>query len=131
MFYRFSLSNDTPHEILYKRVKNSVSSAKLKLLFSCCVMERIFPDVFHFLFSVFHRWSIAVTSIISRFSWHGQLEKIEDSIEFIKSRPRPLTIYAFTKSKTLERRMISETSSGSVVFNDAIIQVSTLRRNTT
>ncbi|GMN26360.1 hypothetical protein TIFTF001_001268 [Ficus carica] len=50
------------------------------------------------------------------------LEKIEDSIEFIKSRPRPLTIYAFTKSKTLERRMISETSSGSVVFNDAIIQ---------
>lgn len=50
------------------------------------------------------------------------LEKIEDSVEFIKSRPRPLTIYAFTKSKTLERRMISETSSGSVVFNDAIIQ---------
>lgn len=109
-----------------------MSSAKLKLLFSCCVMELCFHDEFHFLFSVFHHlWSIAVTSIISRFSWRGQLEKIEDSIEFIKSRPRPLTIYAFTKSKTLERRMISETSSGSVVFNDAIIQVGTLRRNTT
>ncbi|KAM6577482.1 hypothetical protein CsatB_029319 [Cannabis sativa] len=50
------------------------------------------------------------------------LEKIEDSIEFIKLRPKPLAIYAFTKSKTLERRIISETSSGSVTMNDAIIQ---------
>ncbi|KAE9600365.1 putative aldehyde dehydrogenase (NAD(+)) [Lupinus albus] len=50
------------------------------------------------------------------------VEKIEDSIEFINSRPKPLAIYAFTKNKTLQRRMVSETSSGSVVFNDAIIQ---------
>ncbi|KAA8528093.1 hypothetical protein F0562_035038 [Nyssa sinensis] len=50
------------------------------------------------------------------------LEKIEDSIAFIKARPRPLTIYAFTKNETLKRRMVSETSSGSIVFNDAIIQ---------
>ena len=52
-----------------------------------------------------------------------QLEKIEDSIEFINSRPRALAIYAFTKNKTLQRRMVSETSSGSLVFNDAILQV--------
>lgn len=52
-----------------------------------------------------------------------QLEKIDDCIEFIKSRPRPLTIYAFTKNEKLKRRLISETSSGSLTFNDAIIQV--------
>ncbi|XP_004486968.1 aldehyde dehydrogenase family 3 member F1-like [Cicer arietinum] len=50
------------------------------------------------------------------------LEKIEDGIKFIKSKPKPLAIYVFTKSKTLQRRMVSETSSGSIVFNDAIIQ---------
>ncbi|KAJ1412364.1 Aldehyde/histidinol dehydrogenase [Sesbania bispinosa] len=50
------------------------------------------------------------------------LEKIEDGIEFINSRPKPLAIYAFTKDQTLQRRMVSETSSGSVVFNDAIVQ---------
>ncbi|KAK7325035.1 hypothetical protein VNO77_29067 [Canavalia gladiata] len=50
------------------------------------------------------------------------LEKIEDGIEFINSRPKPLAIYAFTKNKTLQRRMVSETSSGSLVFNDAILQ---------
>lgn len=52
-----------------------------------------------------------------------QLEKIEDSIKFISSRPKPLALYVFTKNQTLQSRMISETSSGSVNFNDAILQV--------
>ncbi|CAA3031452.1 aldehyde dehydrogenase family 3 member F1-like [Olea europaea subsp. europaea] len=52
------------------------------------------------------------------------VEKIEDSIEFIKSRPRALAIYAFTNNETLKKKLASETSSGSVIFNDAIIQVS-------
>ncbi|KAI8526211.1 hypothetical protein RHMOL_Rhmol13G0291400 [Rhododendron molle] len=50
------------------------------------------------------------------------LEKIEDCIEFIRSRPRPLAIYAFTKNEKLKRRLISETSSGSLTFNDTIVQ---------
>ncbi|KAF6147756.1 hypothetical protein GIB67_006729 [Kingdonia uniflora] len=50
------------------------------------------------------------------------LKKIEDSIEFINSRPKPLALYVFTKNETLKRRMISETSSGSLTFNDTIIQ---------
>jgi aldehyde dehydrogenase (NAD+) len=54
-----------------------------------------------------------------------QVDKIEDSIEFISSRPKPLALYVFSKNKTLQNRMISETSSGSVTFNDAILQVLT------
>ncbi|KAL3718634.1 hypothetical protein ACJRO7_003715 [Eucalyptus globulus] len=50
------------------------------------------------------------------------LNKIEDSIEFINSRPKPLAIYVFTKDEPLRRSMVSKTSSGSIVFNDAIIQ---------
>ncbi|KAK4492394.1 hypothetical protein RD792_003199 [Penstemon davidsonii] len=50
------------------------------------------------------------------------LEKIEDSIDFIKSRPRALAVYAFTNNEKLKKRLSSEVSSGSVVFNDAIIQ---------
>ncbi|KAH9789783.1 Aldehyde dehydrogenase family 3 member F1 [Citrus sinensis] len=50
------------------------------------------------------------------------LKRIEDSIDFINSRPKPLVIYAFTKNERLQRRMVSETSSGSIVFNDAVIQ---------
>lgn len=50
------------------------------------------------------------------------LKKIEDSLEFIKSRPKPLAIYAYTNNEKLKTRMISETSSGSITFNDSIIQ---------
>ncbi|KAK6164148.1 hypothetical protein DH2020_001012 [Rehmannia glutinosa] len=50
------------------------------------------------------------------------LEKIEDSIEFINSLPKALAIYAFTNNEGLKKKISSGTSSGSIVFNDAIIQ---------
>ncbi|XP_028774621.1 aldehyde dehydrogenase family 3 member F1 [Neltuma alba] len=50
------------------------------------------------------------------------MNKIQDSIEFINSRPKPLALYAFTKDETFKRTILSETSSGSVTFNDALIQ---------
>ncbi|KAK9156515.1 hypothetical protein Scep_003089 [Stephania cephalantha] len=50
------------------------------------------------------------------------LNKIEDSVKFISSRPKPLALNVFTHNETLKRRIISETSSGSITFNDAIVQ---------
>ncbi|KQK00542.1 aldehyde dehydrogenase family 3 member F1 isoform X2 [Brachypodium distachyon] len=50
------------------------------------------------------------------------VRKIEDSIEFVNSKPKPLAIYAFTGNEKLKERIIKETSSGSVTFNDAIVQ---------
>lgn len=50
------------------------------------------------------------------------LDKIEDSIEFINSKPKALAIYAFTNNKVLMEKLSSGTSSGSIIFNDAIIQ---------
>ncbi|KAK1296577.1 Aldehyde dehydrogenase family 3 member F1 [Acorus calamus] len=50
------------------------------------------------------------------------LNKIEDSIEFLRSRPKPLAIYAFTNDEKFQRRIVAETSSGSITFNDAVVQ---------
>ncbi|XP_057953466.1 aldehyde dehydrogenase family 3 member F1-like isoform X2 [Malania oleifera] len=50
------------------------------------------------------------------------LMKIEDSIQFINSRPKALALYVFTKNEAFKRRIIAETSSGSVTLNDNIIQ---------
>lgn len=49
------------------------------------------------------------------------LKNIEESIEFINSKPKPLALYAFTNEEALKRRIVSETSSGSVTFNDVLI----------
>ncbi|KAG6392796.1 hypothetical protein SASPL_147023 [Salvia splendens] len=50
------------------------------------------------------------------------LDKIEDSIDFINARPKPLAIYAFTHNNKLKDQILQETSSGSVTFNDTMIQ---------
>jgi aldehyde dehydrogenase (NAD+) len=50
------------------------------------------------------------------------LKRIEDSIDFINSRPKPLCIYLFSNNKQLRERVVSETSSGSVAVNDTIVQ---------
>ncbi|KAK9122519.1 hypothetical protein Sjap_012121 [Stephania japonica] len=50
------------------------------------------------------------------------LNKIEDCVKFISSRPKPLALNVFTHNEALKQRMISETSSGCITFNDAIIQ---------
>ena len=73
-------------------------------------------------------WSKIKMAIIMSFLFHNflflvQLKNIQESIEFINSRPKPLAIYAFTKDEALKKRIVSETSSGSVVFNDIMIQV--------
>lgn len=50
------------------------------------------------------------------------LKRIEESIDFINSRPKPLCIYLFSNNKDLKERVVSETSSGSVAVNDTIVQ---------
>lgn len=50
------------------------------------------------------------------------LKKIEESIEFVNSKPQALALYLFTKDKAFQRRVIAGTSSGSVTLNDTIIQ---------
>ncbi|GAB4848505.1 Aldehyde dehydrogenase 3 member F1, partial [Ancistrocladus abbreviatus] len=49
------------------------------------------------------------------------LNNIQESIEIINSMPKPLAIYAFTEDEALKNRILTETSSGSVIFNDVVI----------
>lgn len=45
---------------------------------------------------------------------------MEAAISRIKSQPRPLALYAFTEDPALRRRLLEETHSGGVVFNDTL-----------
>lgn len=49
------------------------------------------------------------------------LTNIQQSIEFINSKPKPLALYAFTKNETFQKQILTETSSGSVTFNDVMV----------
>ncbi|MGY4103752.1 aldehyde dehydrogenase family protein [Nocardia sp. R16R-3T] len=44
-------------------------------------------------------------------------EKLDDAIAFVTARPKPLAAYFFTKSSSVQRRLIAEIPSGGVVIN--------------
>uniref|UniRef100_A0A8D2NAQ8 Aldehyde dehydrogenase family 3 member A2 n=1 Tax=Zonotrichia albicollis TaxID=44394 RepID=A0A8D2NAQ8_ZONAL len=46
---------------------------------------------------------------------------VEEAIEFINLREKPLALYVFSNNKQLIRRVIAETSSGGMTANDVIM----------
>jgi len=49
---------------------------------------------------------------------------LEEALAFVNSRPRPLSLYVFANNPEVQRRWTKETCSGSLTFNDVIVQVS-------
>lgn len=46
---------------------------------------------------------------------------ISEVIHFINERPKPLAIYLYSRSRLNSERILKETSSGGLVFNDSVI----------
>ena len=49
-------------------------------------------------------------------------DNINDTISFINSRPKPLALYVFSSSKKICNQITASTSSGSVCFNECLVQ---------
>ncbi|XP_029884960.1 aldehyde dehydrogenase family 3 member A2-like isoform X2 [Aquila chrysaetos chrysaetos] len=49
------------------------------------------------------------------------MKSVDEAIEFINRREKPLALYVFSNNKKLIKRVISETSSGGVTGNDVIM----------
>jgi aldehyde dehydrogenase (NAD+) len=48
-------------------------------------------------------------------------DNLEDALAFIRRRPKPLAIYAFTRNQSLQERLTREMHSGSIVINDVVV----------
>lgn len=48
---------------------------------------------------------------------------IDEAIDYIRQRPRPLACYAMTDNKRLQQRLIKEVHAGGMCFNDAVMHV--------
>ncbi|KAJ7146893.1 aldehyde dehydrogenase [Mycena epipterygia] len=51
------------------------------------------------------------------------VDSVHDAIEFVRDRPHPLVLYAFTEAQELKTQLIDETLSGGLVFNDLFMQL--------
>lgn len=48
---------------------------------------------------------------------------VAEAIAIINQRPKPLALYLFSRNKSLQERVLQETSSGGVCINDCVMQV--------
>lgn len=51
--------------------------------------------------------------------------KLDEAIEFVSRRPKPLALYLFTTNKETERRVLRELSFGGGCVNDTIVHLAT------
>jgi len=51
------------------------------------------------------------------------VSSVDEAIEFINDRPKPLALYVFSSSDTTTERVIAETSSGGVCVNHTILHI--------
>lgn len=52
------------------------------------------------------------------------LNSVEEAIDFINEREKPLALYVFTKKSKVKKAFLTYTSSGGVVINDTIMHIS-------
>ncbi len=52
-----------------------------------------------------------------------EFETMDEAIEAINRRPKPLALYFFSRSRAEQRRMVRETSSGAVCCNDTVMHL--------
>lgn len=52
-------------------------------------------------------------------------QKIDECVDFIRSRPKPLALYLFTASKAVEKKIFDTCSFGGGCVNDTIIHLAT------
>lgn len=50
-------------------------------------------------------------------------ERIEEALEFVNSRPRPLALYHFDKDRRRTRHVLKSTLAGGVTVNDCVIHI--------
>lgn len=58
-----------------------------------------------------------------------QVNKIDDGIDFINTKSKPLAAYLFTNNKKLKEEFVSNISAGAVVINDVTLHVLLLNFN--
>lgn len=50
-------------------------------------------------------------------------DSMEEALEFVRRRPRPLALYLFSYDKSLQQRVMARTHAGSMAINEAMLQV--------
>ncbi|KAG2354792.1 aldehyde dehydrogenase [Suillus spraguei] len=51
------------------------------------------------------------------------VDSLDEAVDFVNARSHPLVLYAFSDNESVKQRLVSETQSGGIVFNDTFQQL--------
>lgn len=52
-----------------------------------------------------------------------EFDKLDDALALLRSRPTPLALYAFTRDRATQKRVLTEARSGGACINDVVFQM--------
>lgn len=52
-----------------------------------------------------------------------EYDDLDEAIEFINNRPKPLALYVFSRKSSLSKKVLKETSSGGACVNDTVMHI--------
>ena len=55
------------------------------------------------------------------------VQSLDEAIDFVNSRPKPLAAYLFTKAKAVRERVIKEVPAGGMLVNHLLFQFATTK----
>lgn len=58
--------------------------------------------------------------------YYYEIGDLSAAIEFVNAREKPLALYVFSTTTSTKVRVVDKTSSGSIVINDTMVQLSNL-----
>ena len=76
----------------------------------------------HFIFETTEDMNVSKTEIFGPLLPIITYNDISEPINIINSNDKPLALYYFGKDKKIKKKLIFETQSGGIVFNDTVIQ---------
>lgn len=108
----------------YNRLTNLIANTKGNIVQSGkCIEDERFIDL-HVITNVSVDDPVMQEEIFGPILPIVTVESVNEAIDFIKSKPKPLSLYIFSEKKAKVNQIVEETSSGSVCVNDVIIQLS-------
>jgi len=108
----------------YNRLTNLIANTKGTIVQSGkCIEEDRFIDL-HVITNVTEDDPVMQEEIFGPILPIVTVESVNEAIDFIKRKPKPLSLYIFSEKKAKVNQIIQETSSGSVCVNDVVIQLS-------
>ena len=119
-----SVINARAHQLLQDWLKDAAAKgARIEKVSDEIISDGTFRMPLHLVTQVTDEMTIMQNELFGPILPVVPYDSMEEALNYVNRRPRPLSLYLFTYDRALQERVTTHTHSGSMCINDALIQV--------